>query len=1057
MNLSGSEPQLNIRQKQAVGYSNGTLLIVAGAGTGKTTVITKRIVQLIKNNKTKPEEILALTFTDKAAGEMRDRVEKLLQDGYIDLWISTFHSFADRILRTYGLDIGLSTDFRLLGQTGAWLLVNQNLHKFNLDYYKPLGNPTKFIHALLSHFSRCKDEGIEPKDYLKYSDDLRLNLDNMPIGSKSVKSKDKAGLASLQQEGDRIKEIAEAYHTYQRLLLENNYLDFGDLINYCLKLFEQRLAILEKYRQQFKYILVDEFQDTNWSQYELVKLLAFPRNNITVCADDDQSIYAWRGSSFNNVLQFRKDYPKVKEIVLIENYRSLQNILDLSYKFIQLNNPNRLEYQLNDVKEISKDAQRKGMDLKKFKKINKRLKAVKTEEGVIQYLPCGTKEQEMQEVINKIIEIFNKGKDTILNDFAILCRTNEAANNFSRALELSDIPHQFLSSKGLYSRPIILDIISYFRLLDNYYEDSSMYRILNIPCFGILIEDIAKISQYSSRKSCSIYESLQQLPLIFGISQESQQKFNAILVLIKKYSVIAQQKNISEVFVSFLQDSGYLDFLVKDKKQVKQNLDLINQFYDKIKQFEEEQYSPKLRDFVQQIDMELQSGEEGLLRFNPEEGPDTVKIMTIHSAKGLEFKYVFLVNLVDKRFPTIERKEPIEIPESLVKEVIPEGNVHLQEERRLFYVGMTRAKQGLFFFSAKDYGQARDKKPSRFLMECGLTETNYKSKITNSKFTPTPNFGVGARITNPKLQIPNKFQTSSKSQDSRPHRYASLAKRSGRAGFKGYAIPDHFSFTQLAAFEKCPLQYKFAHILRLPVRGKAAFTFGKAMHNTLFEFVGRIAKGNNVAQKQLFFSNSPEENSGETRRRPAQIAFDDLLKIYKQNWKDEWYENEKQKKEYYEQGKKSLKIFYDKFIKTKPRIKFIQDSPALEQGFNLKIGDNILIGKIDRIDATEDGVEIIDYKTGSAKTELKAEEKMQLLIYQIAAEEVLGLKPKKLTYYYLEDGSAVSFLGKDKDKENAKKKILEAIKKIEDSNFNPTPGWQCKYCDFKNICEFRKL
>ncbi len=1057
MNLSASESHLNIQQKQAVAFGNGPLLIVAGAGTGKTTVITQRIAELIKNSKAKPEEILALTFTDKAAGEMRERVEKLLPDGYIDLWISTFHSFADRILRTYGLDIGLSTDFRLLDQTGAWLLLRQNLDKFNLDYYRPLGNPTKFIHALLSHFSRCKDEGIEPKDYLKYSDDLRLNLDNMPVGSKSVKSKDKAGLASLQQEGDRIKEIAETYHTYQQLLLENNYLDFGDLINYCLKLFEQRPKILEKFREQFKYILVDEFQDTNWSQYELVKLLAFPNNNITVCADDDQSIYRFRGSSFNNVLQFRKDYPNAKEIVLIENYRSLQNILDLSYKFIQLNNPNRLECHLNDVKEISKNAQRKGMDLKKFKKINKQLKAVKIDKGVIQYLSSGTADQEIQVVINKIIEIFNKEKDTGFNDFAILCRTNETANNFSRALARADIPHQFLSSKGLYSRPIILDIISYFRLLNNYYEDSSMYRILNTPCFGVLIEDIAKISQYSSRKGCSIYESLQQLPLIFGISQESRQKLNTISSLIIKHSAIAQQKNISEVFVSFLQDSGYLDFLIKDKKEVKQNLDLINQFYDKIKQFEEEQYSPKLRDFVQQIDMELQSGEEGLLRFNPEEGPDTVKIMTIHSAKGLEFKYVFLVNLVDKRFPTIERKEPIEIPELLIKEVIPEGDVHLQEERRLFYVGMTRAKQGLFFTSAKDYGKVRDKKPSRFLMECGMI----KSFNCHSEERAVASDEESLASQNVIPSDSEESLTNVRNFSDKPRDPSLLSVTQGDKK-ENYTLPDHFSFTQLAAFEKCPLQYKFAHILRLPVRGKAAFTFGKTMHNTLFEFVSRIARGNSVAQKQLFFNSSlgetrPRPSSGEVGSRPAQIAFDELLKIYKQNWKDEWYENEKQKKEYYEKGKKSLKIFYDKFTKTQPRIKFIQDNPALEQGFNLKIGDYMIIGKIDRIDEMEDGVEIIDYKTGSAKIELKPEEKMQLLIYQIAVEQVLGLKPKKLTYYYLEDSSVVSFLGKDKDKENTKKKILEAIKKIEASDFNPTPGWQCKYCDFKNICEFRKL
>ncbi|HLA25993.1 MAG TPA: UvrD-helicase domain-containing protein, partial [Patescibacteria group bacterium] len=352
---------LNKEQKEAVVHENGPLLIIAGAGTGKTTVITRRIAWLILEKKIKPDEILALTFTEKASAEMEERVDRLLPYGYVDLWISTFHGFAEKILRLHGLDIGLPTNFRVLSDTEQWYLVRKNLDKFNLDYYRPLGNPTKFIHALLKHFSRAKDEEISPEEYLKYAEELKLNQDT--DGESDI------------LEIKRLEEVANAYHIYQKILLENNALDFGDLINYVLKLFKIRHNILDNYRRQFKYILVDEFQDTNWAQYELVKLLAEPNNNLTVVGDDDQSIYKFRGASISNILTFKKDFQKSRDILLTENYRSTQNILDLSYGFIQQNNPNRLEARMNEKKSNG------GLE-----NISKKLAAQTKESGIIEYI-----------------------------------------------------------------------------------------------------------------------------------------------------------------------------------------------------------------------------------------------------------------------------------------------------------------------------------------------------------------------------------------------------------------------------------------------------------------------------------------------------------------------------------------------------------------------------------------------------------------------------------------------------------------------------------------------
>ncbi len=969
--------KLNKEQKEAVIYNKGPLLIVAGAGTGKTTVITQRISYLIEKELAKPEEILAVTFTEKAAGEMEERVDNLLPYGYIDLWVSTFHSFCERILRDHALDIGLPADFKVLDSISAWLLVRQNLDKFNLKYYKPLGNPTKFIQSLVSHFSHCKDQEIYPENYLEYADKLKTRDD-----------------APESQEVERIKEVAESFHTYQRLLLENSYMDFGDLINYCLKLFKKRTLILEKYRKKFKYILVDEFQDTNWSQYELIKLLAAPKNNLTVCADDDQAIYRWRGASFSNILQFKKDFPKAKQISLIKNYRSAQDILDLAYKFIKANNPDRLEY---------------------VSKINKKLIANNGGKALIEHISAKNLDEEVKKTVEKILEILEKDKEASYNDIAILVRANNAANSFTRTLERTGLPYQFLASRGLYSKPIILDIISYFKLLNNYHESSAAYRILNLPFLGIPYEDIIKITQYSHRKTKSIYESMEEVSLISDVSEKAQEKISFILSLIKKHASLSGGKTASEILLFFLRDSGYLKYLTD--KDNKEQFDILNQFHKRIKNFEEASMEPNLKNFMEEINFEIESGEEGKIEFDPEQGPDMIRIMTIHGAKGLEFKYVFLANMVDKRFPTVERKDLIELPEALIKDIKSTGDVHLQEERRICYVAMTRAKKGLYFTSSEDYGLARKKKLSRFLIEMG-----YKDKPAEK----------GLKQKNDLAEISFSKVPRNKRKE------------------QGKYLPGQFSFSQLAAFEKCPLQYKFNFILKVPIKGKAVFSFGKTMHGTFYNFL-KIANENNKNNQTNLFGFREEKvlkNKGNILR------LKDILSIYEKNWIGDWYENKSQKEEYYNLGKKIVKDFYKEFQKNPPKILRINNSLALEMPFNLKIDGNTLYGVIDRVDEREGGVAIIDYKTGKSKEKLTAEDKEQLLIYQIAIEEIFKLKPKELIYEYLNDGKKVSFLGLDKEKENLKEKIGLQIAKIKRSDFDPTPGWQCGFCDFKDICDF---
>ncbi|MEA3463713.1 MAG: UvrD-helicase domain-containing protein [Patescibacteria group bacterium] len=1033
--------KLNPEQLKAVTHKDGPLLIVAGAGTGKTTVIARRIACIIERDWAKSDEILALTFTEKAAGEMEERVDKLLPMGYLDLWISTFHSFGERILKQHGLEIGLPPDFKLLNEFEQWALVKKNLDKFDLDYYRPLGNPAKFIHVLIKHFSRVKDDDISPADYLEYADGLKENLDGMLSGTLT---RNKRQNTIAEQEIMRINEVANAYHVYQQLLLDNNALDFGDLINYCLKLFKDRPAILEKYRKQFKFILLDEFQDTNWAQYELIKMLTAPRDNLVVVGDDDQAIFRFRGASMSNILQFKKDYPESKEIVLVKNYRNTQNILNLSYKFIQLNNPNRLEYQLNKVQSS------------KFKvqKLNKKLLAEEKDKGVIELIFGSDLHDEIRQVIEKIadLKIKSQNEDTSWNDFAILVRANESAKNFCNALDIAGLPYQFMALRGLYAKPVIMDVTAYLKMLDNYHESPALYRILNLPIFNFSYQELVNFNYAANKKAWSLWTVLRDANAKFG--KEAQLKIDKVLNLISKHTALVRDKSAGEIVMAFLTDSGYLKYLTsQEERKSREAANLLNQFMKRIQVFEAGSDDKSVKAFLAELNMEIDSGEQGSLAPDIEAGPEAIKIMTVHAAKGLEFKYIFIANMVDKRFPTIERKEQILIPDALIKEILPVGDIHLEEERRLFYVAMTRAKQSLYFSWAEDYGGARKKKPSRFLMECGLVRENTKTqKHKNTKTQKHKN------IYPPKLQRRQTKTTVVDFQRAKIHKQESENI--------AIQIPNYFSYTQLAAFSNCPYQYRFAHVLKVPRQGKAVFSFGKTMHLTLQKAFELVNEKKGMGQADLF---------GEDANPPApllasggaKIDFNEILQLYKQSWIDDWYESKSQKDKYKKKGKEILKEFYQKHKDNWPNAIF------LEKGFNIKLGEaegevcpegevceprlqGTIRGMIDRIDEADGQIKIIDYKTGKAKDKLSFNEKEQLLIYQLAAQDLFKQEIKSLAFYYLDNNSEIEFLGSENELEKVKQKIITVIKEIKKAEFLPKPSQLCKYCDFYDICEFRQ-
>ncbi len=1001
---------MNKEQEEAVSHGEGPLLIVAGAGTGKTALITARIAGLIESEKAGSDEILALTFTEKAAGEMEERVDDLLPLGYFDLWIATFHSFAEKILRADGLDIGVPADFKLLDEFEQYRLIKNDLDRFNLDYYQPMGNPTKFIRAMLTHFSRLKDEDIAPKEYLEYAESLKQNLDGMLAGKGRSKAPDifldpkgELNREVAEFEVNRINEIANAYHIYQQLLLENSCLDFGDIINYCLQLFRDRPNILNKYRQRFKYILLDEFQDTNVAQYELVKLLSAPNNNLTVVGDDDQAIYKWRGASMYNIIQFKKDFPKAKKIFLKENYRNRQDILDLSYDFIRLNDPNRLEAKLQEEGE----------------KLDKKLKSNTGKQGKIEVLEEPDVESELMKVTNRIAELKIEDKEATWDDFAILARSNEQAKEACAYLEGAGFPYILHSSKGLYSKPVILNAINYLKAISDHHNNSSMFRVLELPVFGFTFEEIANMNYLAKRKTLSIYQVLKQAST-FKFSNELNSKINSFLSVFNRHSSSLRDKKAGDMLISFLYDTGYMGYLLdKGDEYHNEAANLLSAFAKKIKEFEKDSENKGVRSFLEALDDEMEAGEQGRVPFDPDAGPEAIKVMTIHAAKGLEFKYVFITNLVDKRFPSVERKDPIEIPSALAKEEVPEGDHHLEEERRLFYVAVTRAKQGIFFSWSKDAGGKREKRPSRFLVEAGLIKD--LSKDDDDRIE--------------------------KKSDPRPN----ILKKNEETKEKKYElpVPKAFSYSQLAAYEKCPRQYWYSFILKVPARGSYAMSFGKTMHSTMQKILSEVGKARESSQGSLF----EDQNSQEKKNEP--ITRDRCLEIYEESWIDEWYPDEKTKERYKKEGRETVKDFYEKNKENWPK------TILLEKGFMVKLKkgneEYAIKGQVDRVDEEDEKLKLIDYKTGKVKDKLKFSDKEQLLIYQLAADQYFRQPVKALMFHYLKDNSQLSFEAKEKDMDKIKEKIIERVDNIRAGNFEAKPNPQtCKFCDFKDICEYRK-
>ena len=625
--------KLNDEQKKAVLHKEGPLLILAGAGSGKTNTMTHRIARLIQDEGVDPYHIFAVTFTNKAAKEMRDRVEKLLETGS-NLWISTFHSAALRILRMHSEMLGYESGFVVYDPSDQKTIIKNCIKAKNLD-------EKKFTPAyVLSIISDYKEKAMSPLDYLKENG-----------------------------EDFRTKPIYELYQDYENTLKKNNAMDFDDLILNVVRLFEREEAILAKYQRRFQYIMVDEYQDTNHIQYRFIKLLAEAHNNICVVGDDDQCIYQWRGADIKNILEFEKDFKNTKVIKLEQNYRSCGNILDAAHSVIERNT----------------------------KRKSKKLWTSKEKGEKVKYYRADNEKEEARYIAAEIDRLHTK--ELSYKNFAVLYRTNAQSRTFEEALSAREIPYRVLGGVRYYDRKEIKDIMSYMRLSANTSDDLALSRIINEPKRGIGEKTLEKLRTLAGVRGESLFSLLTDDEIVGGLPSKSIDSVKGLISVIEEYNQEKENLRVSDIYDGLMVKTGYLKALeAQNSVEADSRIENLLEFKSVIYDYEKDDPQLSLVDFMEKIALMADID-------NHDANEDAVVLMTMHSAKGLEFPVVFLPGMEDGLFPGWRAMDA-------------EGG--LEEERRLCYVGMTRAMERLYMTSAEMrtlYGKTDYTRESQFLRE----------------------------------------------------------------------------------------------------------------------------------------------------------------------------------------------------------------------------------------------------------------------------------------------------------------------------------------------------
>lgn len=642
---------LNPMQREAVFQTEGPLLVLAGAGSGKTRVLTHRVAYLIEEKKVNPWNIMAITFTNKAAGEMRERVDSLVEFGAESIWVSTFHSSCVRILRRHIELLGYTSNFTIYDTDDQKTLMRQVFKTLDIDpkMYKE--------RAILNCISTAKNELVTAEDFM------------------------------LNAGGDfRQKKTAEIYREYQKQLRKNNAMDFDDLIMKTVELFQNNPEVLEHYQDRFKYIMVDEYQDTNTAQFGLIGLLASKYKNLCVVGDDDQSIYKFRGANIENILNFEKSFPGAKVIKLEQNYRSTQNILNAANAVIRHNRGRK----------------------------DKTLWTANEEGGLVRFRQFPTAYEEADAIINDILE-----SHAAYQDCAVLYRTNAQSRLLEEKCIAYNVPYRMVGGVNFYQRKEIKDVLAYLKTIANGVDDLSVLRIINVPKRGIGPTSMGRVMAFASERELSVFDTLCRIEAVPAMGKAAA-KIKSFTEQIHEFKKRLSESTIQELIKGILEETGYKKELEAEGEIESQSrLENIEELINKAVSYTEEHEYPSLDEFLEEVALVADID-------RMDDSQERVTLMTLHSAKGLEFKRVCLSGLEDGLFPSM-------------MSISSEDKTEVEEERRLCYVGITRARENLLITAARVRminGESRYCKPSRFIDEIPgefLEEDKLEPRLSNKQ------------------------------------------------------------------------------------------------------------------------------------------------------------------------------------------------------------------------------------------------------------------------------------------------------------------------------------
>jgi DNA helicase II / ATP-dependent DNA helicase PcrA len=964
---------LDERQREAVEHVDGPMLVVAGAGTGKTTVLTRRIATLIRQGHARPDEILALTYTDNAAKEMRERVQAELRGADVSgLRAKTFHAYCNEFLQSNGKGFGVLDDKDL------WIYLRKRLRDLQLNYFVRAANVAQFLDDLLDFMRRCHDELVSPAKYVEYVQ--RLERGAIPV-PRVTKSKDADALTDEEILG-RCQEIAAVFTTVERMLQEGGLGTFSHMITRAWDLLRLDAILLAREREKARFILVDEFQDANFAQVKILSALAGEERNVFAVGDPDQAIYRFRGASSAAFGLFYRNFPGGRVVVLEKNQRSTTAILQCAFSLVD-KNPTAFAGGLGKIGQSAGPAYRRSP-----------LRSAREEKAVadgkplvsapMEIVPLSAKDFESADIIATIEEKRRQARGH-WKDFAVLYRSHFHRDEIARELGEKGIPFT-IENMDVMDTPEVRDLLACLGAVDSTADAASLLRVAALPKFHIDPEKVRAAMRAIPRDQPAgkIVTLAALLPEIDGglavlnslqktrdeITRTAAKSLGALQIIVRDFGFDAASPPL-RALLKFVE--GWQSKPLTKTGNVGELLDYL-------------QYFREARGAVG-----LQSDDE-----------DAVRLMTAHSAKGLEFPHVFIIRATSNSFPAQYKEPLVEFPQDLRDpDSAGEGDgkaLHEQEERRLFYVAMTRARDSLTLYGKQGIGKdktppglVRDllKDPALWRWLAQRAARAFQTDLFGSA-TATPEF---VSRTAEWLSLPPAFPLN------------------------------RLSATAVENYETCPLQFKLEREWRIPRDVPAAMQYGASIHRVL----------------RTYFDSVRQERT---------LSDEELIDLFRADLAESVIDDPYQRDLYEQQGIRQIRDF----------LAALRRSPAprvlhTEEHFEVRVGSATVAGRIDRIDDLGDGrVAIVDYKTGKPRAQKDADESLQLSIYAIAAKEKWGYEADRLVFYNLEEASAVTTARGRLQLEEAKAKVQDVADQIEAGQFAAKPGYHCRFCAYRNLC-----